>query len=105
MDRKSPPLSAREVKRLRFWVRVFLIASIVGGFHHAWVGIYKRYNPDSPYVQAQRISNNPMAVTRHVRINGRDLWIPVPYLDSGISRELDQKAILLVTSYPEFEPL
>lgn len=105
MTAKRESLKLFEMKRLRRWVWIFVAVSVVVGIAHSCNGIYKRFNPDSPYVQAKRAADDPMALTRHVRINGVDLRIPIPYFESRIPGEGEQTDALLQTMYPGFGPL
>jgi len=106
VEKTFPEVPSSEAKRVRVWVRVLIVVSTLSALASAWVGIYKRFNPELPYKTAQRLADDPMSVTRHVRINGVDLWIPVPYFMSGHTPAVvPQKDVLLVVTYPEYEPL
>lgn len=98
-------LTARDSAQLRKLLLVFTVILIVGGLAGAWVGFYKRFNPDLPYEQAGKISKDRMAVTRHQQVNGVDLQIPIPYFKTSIPSEGKTRDVLLIVMYPEFEPL
>jgi hypothetical protein len=93
-------------KRLRSWVLVFLVFSIASSVIGIESGLYKKFNPVPYYVQARKLSKDPMAVKRQVRINGVDLWIPAAYYKSGhLPGKVQQKDVLLTVMYPSFTPL
>jgi hypothetical protein len=98
-------LAQLDAKKLRRILRVLTVVLIVSGVVGALFGVYKRFNPDLPYVQALENSESLTSVVRHIRINGVDLWVPVAYFKTMIPPPGEQDAALLITLHPEFEPL
>jgi len=67
-------------KRLRLYVWIFLIVSLLSmAFQGLW-SEYRRYNPMSPaeYVNKKH-AKDPYSPSKHVRINGVDYAIPLGY--------------------------
>lgn len=93
-----------DIKRLRFWVWVFVIISVLGAVK-ACDRFYRQHNPELPYKQAQKQSRDPMRVVRHQIVNGQDLWIPVPYFMHFAPPDGVTKDVLLVVMYPDLNPI
>jgi len=103
--RTEPQLpSTKQLRGLRLYVTLVLVLGVVGAFG-ALNRFYRQHNPEAPYQVARRMADDPMSVVRHVRINGVDLKIPVPYFFSRIPADGDQDTVLLATLYPNFQPL
>lgn len=100
-DLKRP--DKKTLIRMRRWVWVFLILSIVSSIAYGLSGLRTLYSPDAPYEIAQKKSRDPMKVTYHARVNGISLYIPFPYFSSGPSPDQRDEGVIVL--YPEFLPL
>lgn len=94
----------KQLKRLRLWVWVFLIASIVGGLLAIKQRVYWKFGAEPPSLN--HLYANALDKTILIYINDEALEVPLAYFDKIIPKDGEKTdGIFLIAMYPHFGPL